>query len=142
MQKKRASLEKQVIALKDNKTQRVKVLKEIKEIALSIENTDKEIKYIFETQDEITKAIAACEQKTKDIDTRLKDLRHQKKSALKAAETDKDIPVVKVKKCIYEGTKITGSETSMIIKNRLGPCKIMEIESSDRDGKQMVIQNI
>ena len=63
---------------------------------------------------------------------------------LKAAETDKGIPVVKVKKCIYEGTKITGPETSMIIKHRLGPCKIMEIESSDpddRDGRQMVIQN-
>jgi uncharacterized protein (DUF342 family)/FixJ family two-component response regulator len=141
MQKKRASLKKQIIVLKDEKTQMAKVLEEIKEIELSIENTDKEIKYIFEIQDEITKAIAVCEQETKDAGTQLKELLHQKKSVLKAAEKDKGIPVVKVKKGIYEGTKIMGPETSMIIKHRLGPCKIMEIESSDPGGRQMVIQN-
>lgn len=142
MQKKRDSFKKQLTALKDKKAEMLRTLKEIEEIELSIKNTDKEIKNIFKDQDKTIKAIETCEQRIKDANIQMEDLTHQKKFTLEVTES---IPVIKVRNSIYEGTKIIGPETSMVVKQKLGPCKIMEIKSSDPDdseGRQMVIQNI
>ena len=53
------------------------------------------------------------------------------------------IPVLKVNKKLYSGTKITGTKASMLIKNDLGMSKFEEIDSDNPDNpKQITHQNL
>ena len=136
-------LNQQLLSLKNNKDELIHNRKRAKTVEQEIASLENQIKEIFVSQNKLMKNIVQCDTKTNAGLGKLQDSLSGKEAILEILKTDKVIPRVKAAKRIMAGTKIFGPETSMVVKNDLSHCKIMEIESSDPDDpeKRMVIQN-
>ena len=145
MMKKISSLKQELLSLKGKKAEMIKVVREIKEMENTIKESDDVIKNIFSNQDKITKDISNYEKKITSCAGELEMTKLEKKAMEEIAEFDEPVPVVRINRNILAGNKIVGPKSSMVVKHKLGACKIMEIDSSDpddREGRQMVIQNL
>lgn len=145
IKKKEDALRSRLSSREADSPEKLEIQLEIKEIELAKENIDKEIKQIFEQQDILFKEIETCEKKINNINSELEKLSTQKLSIIEATQSSVSVPVVNIGKSICEGTIIIGTGSSMIVKHELGPCKILEIESSSpdhREEKLMVVQNL
>ncbi len=145
MMKKISSLKQELLSLKSKKAEMIKVVREIKEMENTMKEYDDIIKNIFSNQDKITKDISNYEKKITSGASELEITKLEKKAMEEIAEFDEPVPVVRINRNILAGNKIVGPKSSMVVKHKLGACKIMEIDSSDpddREGRQMVIQNL
>jgi hypothetical protein len=143
--KKITSLKQQLLSAKSDKSEMIRIAGEIKNMENTINESDDIIRRIFDDQDIIMQGIAKYDEKIKTRADELEMLKLEKKAMEEIDEFDEPVPVVRVKRKILAGTKIMGPKSFMVVKHNLGACKIMEIDSSDpddRDGRQMVIQNL
>ncbi len=145
LMKKITSLKEQLIAAKSNRSEMIKIAEEIKNMENTIKESDEIIKNIFETQDMIMQDIIKYEKRINADKDELEIIMLEKKAMEEISEFEEPVPIVKINRKVLAGTKIIGPRSSMIIRNDLGPCKIMEIDSndpSDREGRQMVIRRL
>ncbi|GEM_PF-560427 len=145
MMKKISSLRQQIASLKGQRTKMIKISKEIKKTEQAAKESDETIQNIFEIQDQIMQEISKYEKEIDSAANTLEIIKLEKKAMEEIAEFDEPVPVVRVNRKIFSGTRIVGPKSSMVVKHDLGACKIMEIDSSDPDdheGRQMVIQNL
>ncbi len=145
MMKKIVLLKQQLSSLKDKKNEMIKIATEIKDMENTIEESKETIKNIFNDQDKISQEITKYEQKISSQAKELEMIQLEQKAMEEIVEFDEGIPVVRVNRSILPGNKIVGPKSSMVVKHKLGACRIMEIDSSDpddREGRQMVIQNL
>ncbi len=120
-----------------------KLVAELKEIELSIEQADERIKAIFKEQDEAMQVIQECEQKIDDGNSRIREIEKEKEVILTRLEREDPIAMLTVSKKIYRGSRVMGTQASMILKDEMGASKFMEIDSGNADApKQITVQSI
>ena len=122
-----------------NKEEKLKLSKELKDLDNAVKQADERIKGIFEEQDKILSMIEAHEAQIAKFNVELADLQKEKEMSTKTITKTEPVPIIKVNKKIYSGTRITGTEASMIIKNDLGGSQFEEISSSDPDNPKSII---
>lgn len=124
-------MEEKLGQIEDNKDEKIKLGKDIKELEKVLEQVDDGIKAVFEEQDKILKKIEVYDEKIMQFNVLLEDLKQEKETSIEFLELNKPVAVLKVKKKIFAGTRIDGTMTSMIVKRNTGTSKFMEIDSTD-----------
>lgn len=119
---------------------RQQLAREIKELEKNMEQADERIKSLFEEQDELLKSIEECERQIEKFNAELEGLEKEKRASIKVVERDQPVPIIKVSKRIYAGNRITGTQASTIIKNDVGMCKFVEIDSGDANNPKVLDQ--
>jgi len=137
LNKKMEFLEK-MIGKAAGKEEKQKLVKELKEIETSIEQADERIKGIFQAQDEVSNEILNCDNKISDLNTKISDLQKEKEGATKRLEKEDPIPILKVNKKLFRGTKIMGTMASTILQDDVGMSKFMEIDSQNPDDPKQI----
>ena len=112
-------------------TGRIQNSKKIKEIDQELGESDKIIKSIFQAQDKLMKTIEGVEKRIQELTSQADEQRLEKEEIQKVASQKKAIMEVKVHKEIVADTRILTSQSSMIVKPSLGPCRIVETASAD-----------
>ena len=116
---------------------------ELKEIEESIDQADQRIKAIFQEQDEVMQVIQACEEKIEAGNSRIREIEKEKEVIVTRIEREDPIAMLTVKKRIYRGSKVMGTQAAMILKDEMGASKFMEIDSGNADTpKQITVQPI
>ena len=119
------------------------IQKELKELEITIQKADERIKAIFHEQDLAQQQAAECERLIEEISCRIKAVEDEKQTIIGRLEKEDAFAEFKISKRIYTGTRIMGTETSMILKQDMGPSKFTEIDSENPDSpKQLVHQPI
>ncbi|MFH2092717.1 MAG: flagellar assembly protein A [Pseudomonadota bacterium] len=125
------------------KEEKEKITKELKELEITVQKADERIRAIFEEQDLTQQKSSECEQKIEEITTAIKAIEVEKQSIVGRLEKEAPVPELKVTKRLYTGTRITGTQASMILKQDMGASKFTEIDSENPDNpKQLVHQTI
>lgn len=126
-----------------SKDEKATIVKELKELELTVQQADDRIKAIFEEQDIVQQGSNDCEKKIETLNEDIKVINNEKDSLISRFEREDAIPELKVNKRVYTGTRITGTQASMIIKQDLGASKFTEIDSDNPDNpKQLVHQTL
>jgi hypothetical protein len=120
------------------KEEKQKLVNELKEIETSIEQADERIKTIFEAQDAVMNEIQACDTKIEALNQEIADLQKEKEGATKRLEREDAIPMLKVNKKLFRGTKIMGTMASTILGDDIGMSKFMEIDSQNPDNPKQI----
>jgi hypothetical protein len=140
--KKMDFLENQMGEVKE-KEERERITKELKELEISVQQADERIKAIFQEQDQAQQQSSECEQKIADITTEIKTIEDEKQKIVGRLEREEAVAELKVTKKLYTGTRVTGSQASMILKQDMGASKFNEIDSENPDNpKQLIHQTI
>ncbi len=145
LMKKITLLKERLIAAKSDRSEMIKIAEEIKNMENTIKESDEIIKNIFDSQDMIMQDIIKYEKRINADKDELEIIMLEKKAMEEIAEFEEPVPIVRINRKVLAGTKIIGPGSSMIIRNDLGPCKIMEIDSndpSDKEGRQMIIRRL
>ncbi len=125
------------------KEEKEKITKELKELEITIQQADERIKAIFQEQDQAQQQSSECEQKIADITTEIKVIEDEKQKIVGRLEREEAVAELKVTKKLYTGTRVTGSQASMILKQDMGASKFNEIDSENPDNpKQLIHQTI
>ncbi len=122
----------------ENKEERQKIIKELKDLENTINEADERIKGIFKEQDKILSKIEEHGIEIAKLNVELSNLRKVKEMSLKELTESEPDPVLIVNKKICSGTKIVGTQASMVIKNDLGMSKFMEIDSDGTDNSKLI----
>jgi uncharacterized protein (DUF342 family) len=124
------------LELKGRKEAMIAQLKEIKKIEQTMAESDGIIKTIFHAQDSIMKAIENSDGRIHDLESRLNDVALEKEAVKELASLEKGQPEIRVTKRMLAGTRIFGPQSSLVIKNNLGACRIVEAASLDPETPQ------
>ncbi|MCD4674777.1 MAG: FapA family protein, partial [Desulfobacula sp.] len=125
------------------KEEKTKIIKELKELEATVQQADERIKTIFEEQDIVQQQSYECEKKIEELNQEIKNINKEKEKLTSRLEKEDPIPELKVNKKLYTGTRITGTQASMILKQDLGASKFTEIDSENPDNpKQLIHQTI
>jgi uncharacterized protein (DUF342 family) len=142
LNKKMEVLEK-MIGKAQSKEEKQNLVNELKSIETSIEQADERIKGIFEEQDKVMQKINEWDTIIEDANYRIEDLEKEKQKSTKQLEKEDPIPMLKVNKKLFRGTKIMGTMASLILQSDIGMSKFMEIDSDNPDNpKQIVHQTL
>jgi uncharacterized protein (DUF342 family)/ActR/RegA family two-component response regulator len=121
-----------------NKEEKQKWATELKAIETSIEQADDRIKGIFEAQDLVMNKIQGCDATIEELNRKTFDLNKEKEGATKRLEREDAIPILKVNKKLFRGTKIMGTMASTLLKDEVGMSKFMEIDSQNPDNPKQI----
>ncbi|MCK5100958.1 MAG: DUF342 domain-containing protein [Desulfobacteraceae bacterium] len=121
-----------------NKEEKLKLAKELKDLDNAVKQADERIKNIFEEQDKVLSKIEERDTKIAELNVELSGLQKEKKASTEALTKTEPTPIIKVNKKIYTGTRIAGTEASMIIKNDLGMSKFEEIDTGDPENPKQI----
>ncbi len=121
-----------------DKEEKLQLAKELKELENAVNQADERIKEIFEDQDKILSKIEEHEAEIAQFNVDLVDIQKEKEMSTKSILETQPIPLLKVNKKIYAGTRIMGTQASMVIKNDLGMSKFEEIDSDDPDTPKLI----
>ena len=125
------------------KEEKDKIVKELKELEITVQKADERIKALFEGQDLVMQQSNECEQKISDITSDIKVIEEEKQKIVSRLEREDPVAELKVTKRCYTGTRITGTSASMILKQDMGASKFTEIDSENPDSpKQLIHQTI
>ena len=125
------------------KEEKDKIVKELKELEITVQKADERIKALFEGQDLVMQQSNECEQKISDITSDIKVIEEEKQKIVSRLEREDPVAELKVTKRCYTGTRITGTSASMILKQDLGASKFTEIDTENPDSpKQLIHQTI
>lgn len=141
MTKKMEVLEDQMAEV--SKEERALMAKEIQELELNIQQADERIKAIFAEQDLAQQRSNDCETKIEELTNIIKEVQKEKEKIVSRLKREKPMPEIKVNKRLYTGTRLTGTQASMILKQDMGASKFTEIDSGSPDSpKQLIHQTI
>ena len=135
-------LENKIGEVKD-KDEKAQIIKELKELEIAVQKADERIKAIFQEQDIVQQKSSECENKIGELNEEIKSVNKEKDKLIARFEKEEPIPELKATKKLYTGTRITGTQASMIVKDDLGASKFTEIDSDNPDNpKQLVHQTL
>jgi len=123
----------------NEKDKKAQIIKELKDHEVTVQQSDERIKAIFEEQDMVQQKSKACEQEIEALNEEIKSINNEKDKLIGRLEKEKPIPELKVNKKLYTGTRITGTQASMILKQDLGASKFNEIDSENPDSAKQII---
>jgi uncharacterized protein (DUF342 family) len=138
-------LKQQCLTLKGKKEAMIANLKEMKRIELALADSDTVIKGIFQDQDRIMKAVDGFEEKVREAESQAGELRLEKEAIREISSLEKGLAEIRVEKRMVAGTRLAGPGSSLILKESLGACRILEIASTDPDdphGRRLVVQPV
>jgi len=72
------------------------------------------------------------------LNTELSGIKKEKDMSIEALSKIAPNPVLKVNKKVYSGTRIIGTQATMLIKNDLGMSKFMEINTDDPENPKLI----
>jgi uncharacterized protein (DUF342 family)/ActR/RegA family two-component response regulator len=121
-----------------NIEEKQKLIKELKDLENGIKQADERIKGIFEEQDAILRQIEENENQIAKLNVEFAGLQKEKELSTEALTRTAPDPTIKVNKKIYSGTRITGTQATMIIKDDLGMSKFVEIDSDNPDNPKLI----
>ncbi|MCD4719691.1 MAG: FapA family protein [Desulfobacula sp.] len=125
------------------KEEKARIVKDLKELETTVQQSDERIKAIFEEQDIVQQKSTACEKKIEELNEEIKTIQKEKEKLIGKLEKENPVPELKVSKKLYTGTRITGTQASMILKQDLGASKFTEIDSENPDSpKQLIHQTL
>ncbi len=126
-----------------NREEKDQIVKELKGLEKTAQQADERIKAIFQEQDMVQQKSNECEKKIEELNKEIKIIESEKNKLISKFEKEDPIPELKATKKLYTGTRITGTQASMIVKNDLGASKFTEIDSDNPDNpKQLVNQTL
>ncbi|MDM8537920.1 hypothetical protein QUF70_14280, partial [Desulfobacterales bacterium HSG17] len=126
-----------------SKEEKTQIVKELKELEVTVQKADERIKAIFQEQDMVQQKSTECENKIGELNKEIKSIESEKNKLISRFEKEDPIPELKATKKLYTGTRITGTQASMIVKDDLGASKFTEIDSDNPDNpKQLVHQTL
>lgn len=126
-----------------NQQEREAIVKEMKELEETVKQADERIKAIFQEQDMAQQQANECEEKIKELTQEINIINQEKDRIVGRLERENPFPELKATKRIYTGTRITGTESSMIVKQDMGASKFTEIDSQSPDSpKKLVHQTL
>lgn len=135
----------ELLTIREDHGKLADLLAAIKNLEAETSRMKKKIRDIFMTQDSIMEKIHGYETSILAMEQACDDLQEQKEILRSIEEANPPVPVVKVKRSLFAGTRLLGPETSMILKSNLGACTVMEIDATDPDAlkrRQMVVQPV
>jgi uncharacterized protein (DUF342 family)/ActR/RegA family two-component response regulator len=124
------------------KEEKASIVKEMKELEVTVQQADERIKAIFEEQDRVQQQSDACEKEIETLNTEIKTIEHEKNKIVSTLEKEAPIPVLKANKRLYTGTRIMGTQASLIIKQDLGASQFTEIDSENPDSPKQLVHKI
>ncbi len=140
--KKMDFLENQISEVK-SKEEKTEISKEIKELEAAVDKADERIKAIFEAQDLVQQKSNDCEKKIEELTQENQGIKKERDKIVGRLEQEGPFPEIKVNKKLYTGTRLTGTEASMILKQDMGASKFTEVDSEDPGSpKQLIHQSI
>ncbi|MCK5541181.1 MAG: DUF342 domain-containing protein [Desulfobacterales bacterium] len=110
----------------------------VKDLENGIKQADERIKGIFEEQDSILNKIEEHEIQIAKLNVEFSGLKKEKEMSIEALSETEPNPTLKVNKKIYSGTRITGTQATMMIQNDLGMSKFVEIDSDNPDNPKLI----
>ena len=126
-----------------SKEEKANIVKELKELEITVQKADERIKAIFQEQDMVQQKSTECENKIGELNKEIKSINSEKDKLISRFEKEDPIPELKATKKLYTGTRIVGTQASMIVKDDLGASKFTEIDSDNPDNpKQLVHQTL
>ena len=126
-----------------NKEEKANIVKEMKDLEETVKKADERIKAIFQEQDVAQQQANECEAKIGGLTEEIKVIEQEKNKIISRLEREDPIPELKATKKVYTGTRITGTQASMILKQDMGAYKFNEIDSQSGDNeKQLIHQTI
>ncbi len=126
-----------------SKDEKAQIVKELKDLEVTVQKADERIKAIFQEQDLVLQKSTECEEKIGKLNEEIKSIDTEKKKLISRFEKEDPIPELKATKKIYTGTRIVGTQASTIVKDDLGASKYTEIDSDNPDNpKQLVHQTL
>lgn len=125
------------------KEEKAAIVKELKELQTTVQHADERIKAIFEEQDMVQQKSVESENKIERLNEEMKTIKKEKEKIIGKLENDTPIPELKATKKLYTGTRIIGTQASMILKQDFGASKFTEIDSDNPDNpKQLIHQTL
>lgn len=140
IQKQMDFIEKKIGEAKDNKAEKLKLANEMKGLEKNLDQADERIKGIFEEQDKVLQKIENCDAIIKESNERLTELKNEKEASVAGIKEEDPVPMLKISKKIFSGTRIEGTEATMIVENDLGMSRFMEIETNDPENPKQITQ--
>ncbi|MBU2631584.1 MAG: FapA family protein, partial [Proteobacteria bacterium] len=122
-----------------DKEEKASIVKELKELEVTVKKADERIKAIFEEQDVVQQNATDCEKKIEALNEEIKKIKKEKEKLVSRLEKENPIPELKVNKKLYTGTRITGTQASMILKQDFNASKFTEIDSENPDSPKQII---
>lgn len=100
----------------------------IKDLDSKISQAEKALEQLFNKQDQATKRVTAFQNKIKDFEEEIKELRDTIEALSEWSRWEKGLPVVKVHDTIFLKTTIRGPYSSIILRRNMQQVSISEAE--------------
>ena len=120
--------------------ERQQLARDLKALEKNMEQADQRIKDLFREQDEILGKIDALDGKIEQINLELSGVQKEKEASVKKLERQDAVPLLKISKKVFSGTRIIGTQASTSVKHDSGMCKFMEIDSDNTDTPKLIVQ--
>jgi predicted nuclease with TOPRIM domain len=140
MNKKIEAIEK-MMGTSDQKEEKKALAAELKELEINIEKANERIQGIFEAQDMAQKKIAAFDTDIHRFHQETKDLETEKQKVLEQIQKNDPIPMLKVGKKIFAGTRIASIGSFKEIHADCGMAKFEGTGPADGDGPGRIVQH-
>jgi hypothetical protein len=140
MNKKIEAIEK-MMGTSDQKEEKKALAAELKELEINIEKANERIQGIFEAQDMAQKKIAAFDTDIHRFHQETKDLETEKQKVLEQIQKNDPIPMLKVGKKIFAGTRILGMGSARELNTDCGMAKFEGTGPADGDGPGRIVQH-
>ncbi len=114
--------------------------REKKELEQEIAGMDDSLKNIFDEQDKLMASIELLETTLNKHGNTCQEVLFKRDTMKNIVESEKAVPLVKISKKTMAMTQVVGPNASMIVKEPLGPCRIIEVRIHDSDERKMVVQ--
>jgi uncharacterized protein (DUF342 family)/ActR/RegA family two-component response regulator len=124
------------------KEEKANIVKEMKELEVSVQQADERIKTIFEEQDMVQQKSDGCEKEIETLNNEIKTIEHEKNKIVSNLEREEPIPILKANKRLYTGTRIIGTQASMILKQDFGASQFTEIDSENPDIPKQLVHKV
>ena len=124
---------------KKRKEEKAKIVKELKELEITMEQFDERIKGIFQEQDMVQQKINECDTAIEQLNEGIKQIDKEKQKIVSRLEQGDPVAELKVSKKAYTGTRITGTQATMILKQDFGASKFTEIDSDNPDSPKQIV---
>jgi len=122
--------------------ERANLSKELKEIEESIGQADARIKEIFARQDEVAQKIEACDSHIKSANIEIEALEKEKTAVLDGLSKSAPVPVLSINKKAFRGTRIMGTQASLVLQKEMGASKFTEMDTDNPDAPKQLTHQV
>ena len=127
--------------IRKSKKMRLKLENELKELYISLLQTDERIKSIFKTQDTFLQKSEAIDGAIREMNHRMAELKREKEAIIDHLTQGDAVPLLKIGKRIYAGTQLESPLAAVIVEKNLGTGKFMEVDTNDpQNPKKLIFQ--